>query len=112
MKNMELKAGIVEQGRSLLEEHGWVQDVYEDYDGARCISRALSEARKEVAGVHGYSVSSPFMSAIVVSIFEDIKAKIGSVDPTMWNDKPGRTYYEVDELLGSLSKDYRSEVAE
>lgn len=91
MKNSE----VIREARSTPFERGWHQGELESEDGSLCIMGALYGA---LGSVHNTPV------ARVLPVYAVLESIVGGAGVGSWNDKYGRTFTEVIDMLDKAEK--------
>lgn len=104
---------VARRARELIEQHGWTQNQSISFNGERCLSQAISEARTSVRSKRGLApLTGHKMSAVITGILEEARPKVTRRAPAFthlssvvdWNDKRGRTREQVLALLSAAEE--------
>jgi len=91
-----LRATDVERAVELLDERGWCQGTLVDSDGRMCALGAVGLAQKERG--HPRSIGDTLYLGYLVDMTNGVAS---------YNDAPGRTKEEVQDLLMAVAKKLR-----
>lgn len=98
MTTMEDRLAVLyDETRRVLKEHGWCQGTLSNIEGQVCLVMALTLAANDAS-----------VPTIVHTAVNTLTDWVGQ-HPALWNDQPGRTYEQVEDMLKSLAAHLRAE---